>query len=406
MSGIEQSVAVIVPTYNRAELVTQTLDSLLAQTRPADEIILIDDGSTDSTAEVVADYEDRVRCLRQANTGKSAALNRAMKTVHSTHVWIMDDDDVALPNALANHLALLRSKSEIDFTYSSYCEFEGNAPPDAETVARLVECPDWGQRNFFIRTMLSFPFLMQGMLVPLHCYRRVGGFDETLTFNEDYDMILRLTRYFRGGRLPEPTFYFRLHPGPRGPGREQYTSNKEREVLYRQYNRQVFCALRDELPLDEYLPRTGEATRELDATQRRQALLQRSCVLARHAVFDKAFEDLTVVCDAREAGQPFTAREQRIFAQMLNVEAWWLRNYPRFSTAIRRFLRTRNTHAALDACARGLLWRLDQDIRCRRYRNVLTISIHLRRLLGFRRLVVTCGAGLFARFGGRVSLGQ
>ena len=94
------SVTVLVPTFNRANFLLQSLTSILGQTRPADEIIIVNDGSTDDTLELLKPYEDRVRVLSQPNAGKAAALNFGLKHATGDLVWIFDDDDIAALNAL------------------------------------------------------------------------------------------------------------------------------------------------------------------------------------------------------------------------------------------------------------------------------------------------------------------
>ena len=95
------SVTVIIPTYNRAHLLRQALDSIFRQTLTPSQVIVTDDGSTDDTREALRGYYDRIEYLPQAhNRGKAAALNAALPRVRGELVWIFDDDDVALPHSL------------------------------------------------------------------------------------------------------------------------------------------------------------------------------------------------------------------------------------------------------------------------------------------------------------------
>ena len=89
------SVSVIMPTFNRAGLIAESLRSLFEQTYPISEILVVDDGSTDNTSEVVAEFADRVRYVKRENGGKNAAINTGLTKVSGDLVWIMDDDDLA-----------------------------------------------------------------------------------------------------------------------------------------------------------------------------------------------------------------------------------------------------------------------------------------------------------------------
>src|SRR5688572_6812621 len=95
---------VIVPTFNRAAFVGETLDSLLAQSWPPGQIVVVDDGSTDGTPSALDRFGDRIEVIRKPNGGKATALNAALPLVRHGAVWIFDDDDIALPDGLERHL--------------------------------------------------------------------------------------------------------------------------------------------------------------------------------------------------------------------------------------------------------------------------------------------------------------
>ena len=93
------TVAVIIPTFNHARFLAEAIKSVLAQTRPADEIIVVDDGSTDDPAAVVAKFPT-VRLIRQDNRGLSAARNTGLRNCKASHIVFLDADDRLLPTAL------------------------------------------------------------------------------------------------------------------------------------------------------------------------------------------------------------------------------------------------------------------------------------------------------------------
>ncbi|RVU34114.1 glycosyltransferase family 2 protein [Hwanghaeella grinnelliae] len=99
-SGV--TVAVIIPTYNRAHCVGDAIDSVLNQDPPADEVIIVDDGSTDDTATVLAAYGDRIKVLRQKNAGVAAARNAGIKLADSSWAAFLDSDDLWLPGRMAS----------------------------------------------------------------------------------------------------------------------------------------------------------------------------------------------------------------------------------------------------------------------------------------------------------------
>jgi glycosyltransferase involved in cell wall biosynthesis len=106
-------VSVLIPTFNRANYIVESLESVLSQTRRPAEVIIIDDGSTDDTVERLAPYMQRIAYLRKENGGKSSALNLGMKAVTGEYVWIFDDDDIAYPDALARHAEVFASNPHI-----------------------------------------------------------------------------------------------------------------------------------------------------------------------------------------------------------------------------------------------------------------------------------------------------
>lgn len=372
------TVGVIIPTYNRAGLVTQALDSILNQTHPANEIIVINDGSADETEEVLRRYADKIHYVYQSNAGKPAALNHALSMLETDYVWILDDDDVAVADALERHLAFLEAHPETDYTYSGVWCFSGTAAPMIE------HCSLW-QRHaiahdvFFVRALEEFPCNQQTMLVPLACYRAVGPYDEQQRFGEDYEMILKLARRYRAGCIKQPTIFLRQHGGDRGPAHERFSA-VQRFDRWRPYEKRLFQHLREELELVEYLPRglSGDA---LDQSQLRRALLQRACVMARHGLFEPAFDDLEAAVFRASGAPPWSPDERRICGQMLNVEPVVLEGQGAFLQRASRLLR-QHAPALHQAAAAGLTWGGMAELRLGRYFNAIRMGGHFVRWTG------------------------
>src|ERR1035437_4414559 len=110
MASPERNIAdvcVIVPTFNRSQYLGEAIDSILNQTRPPAEIIVVDDGSTDKTSDVAKSYGDRIKYVWKENGGKPAAINLALRLAQADYVIIADDDDIMFPSGLGHLLAPL-----------------------------------------------------------------------------------------------------------------------------------------------------------------------------------------------------------------------------------------------------------------------------------------------------------
>jgi glycosyltransferase involved in cell wall biosynthesis len=128
-------VSVIIPTYNRAALLTEAVNSVLLQTYQNVEIIVIDDGSTDNTTEVMAQYGDRVRYTRRPNAGVNVARNLGLKQARGEFVALLDSDDLWAPYKLELQVRLLRHFTDAGFLFSNFQIFRGRSP---ETDLYLV----------------------------------------------------------------------------------------------------------------------------------------------------------------------------------------------------------------------------------------------------------------------------
>ena len=120
----EPTVSVVVPTYNRAELLPRALDSIIGQTFSDWEIVLVDDGSIDGTSELAATYERQLgslfRFIRQDNQGSSAARNLGIDESRGEFVAFLDSDDEFFPTKLERQLELFRRRPKLGFVYSDY----------------------------------------------------------------------------------------------------------------------------------------------------------------------------------------------------------------------------------------------------------------------------------------------
>ena len=313
-------VTAVIATFNRAHYLGEALDSVLRQTVPPAQVIVVNDGSTDSTDAVLERYGERIEVINQENGGKSRALNRAMPKVRGEYLWIFDDDDIALPQNLERHLAVLEAHPEAGFVYSAYSVILSHSDGRVEHRGR-PKMPDVPEDEIFLR-MLELNFMQQqAMLVRTRCYREVGPFDHCLEVSEDYEMNLRLARRFPGKGLDAASFLFRHHDGRRGRPGSQFAA-RERGRRWANRNRELLLRLRGELELAEYLPR-GLGAEPLDEPRRRRALLQRACVLVRCGLWEEALADLNHALVETLPGAPLSPAEQALCRRALEKYIWF-----------------------------------------------------------------------------------
>ncbi|ROO33088.1 glycosyltransferase family 2 protein [Salinisphaera orenii] len=369
-------IAVIIATYNRSHLIGETLDSVLAQTRPADELIVVNDGSTDDTAAVLRRYGDRIRVITQRNGGKSSALNCAIPQSRSHNVCIFDDDDIMLANNLATHMEVLDAHPEVDFTYCLHHVFDDTTSPDAVDRTPVKTLPDVSAPRFFNWIMES-PFLptpMQGMLIRRACLERTGLFDVELTRSQDRDMVMRLARRFRPRRIPHALWALREHSGRRGPGFDSHNAD-ERYAAWTAHKQHVFTKLRASVDIAEYVPTDIAATLVTEPRAiERYGYLQRGVIMAIHGLHQLALADLDTYLRLRDDDQRATSgAEQMLISKLTYLQAPDLALPTVYYRAVGH--RCRRHPAIAPPLLRGLYWSARRDLWRRRDPHSLRMSL-------------------------------
>ena len=301
-------VTVVVPTFNRARYLGECLGSILGQTLAPAQVIVVNDGSTDSTREVLRPFLDRIEYLEKDNGGKSTALNMAFAKVGGDYIWIFDDDDVAIPDALERHIALLERRPDLGMSYSSYYR-AGTHPDGSINPGDDVRAPRVDPECFFLRLMEANFIAHPSAVVRTEGYRKVGRFDTDLVRSQDYDMLLRLARCYLADMIHGPTFYRRYHEGSRGSQRDLFRPEHYDAKAFG-YEKIIFRRLRREADLNEFLPRDPGSTRT-QLTDDRRALLQRAAIMALKGLWTESFEDLDAAIRA-DSSKSLTGEEKRI----------------------------------------------------------------------------------------------
>lgn len=366
--------SVILPTYNRVSLLEKSLNAVLAQIDDRDEVIVVDDGSSDGTRELLARYANRIDSISQLNGGKAKALNQGLRRAQGEYVWIVDDDDIVCPTAHLDLLHLFQKEPEIDIAYGRHCRFR----QDADGNVDLLDTGYWNDcaaTELFVATLEDFFVHQPGMLVKRSLYRAVGDFDEALPRSIDYEMLIRLAYRGKAAATDKIVFHQRLHDGDRGPAANRLKAT-DRDINWVTHDARVFARLHATLPLESYLPQR----RISNARQRRQALLQRGTIMARKKHWDLAIADFNLAL--RESADPLSHDEKKIIRRATGSkygcdEAMGNPDMDKALTALRTgHPRGRELSRAL---ARGLVWRARHALLRGRAREGSQIALQAGR---------------------------
>jgi len=194
-------VSVIISTYNRAAYLPKAIDSMLAQTFRDWELILVNDGATDRTEEVVQPYlvrDRRLRYVTQANQGIASARNRALAQATGTYIAFLDDDDQWTPDKLEVQVAFMEAHSEIGMSHAALRIIRPSESPDAsaQRAAGTQEGP-----TDFEDLLCGYGIGLSTVMVRRDLLTQVSGFNASYPFNEDYDLWLRLAQRSRLWRI-------------------------------------------------------------------------------------------------------------------------------------------------------------------------------------------------------------
>ncbi len=203
---IKRSVTVVVPSFNCGRFIREAVDSALAQTVPPMEVIVIDDGSTDNTPEVMAAYapDPRVRYIRQKNAGQSSARNNGIRAAQGEFIALLDADDRWKPDKLEKQLGKF-SDDSIGVVFSGSRVFDEH-DVRSENRADESSCADMLQS-----LITSTTFIPSSVVVRKRCFDTCGLFDESLKKVEDREMWIRLAKRYRFGCTPDCLVDYRLH---------------------------------------------------------------------------------------------------------------------------------------------------------------------------------------------------
>lgn len=191
------NVSVIIPTYNRSFIIRQSVDSVLQQTYKDYELIVVDDGSTDNTCEILKPYGDKIHYEFKENGGISSARNRGLEIAQGEYIAFLDSDDFWRPEKLQRQIECFNSHPEYGLV-ATRC-LTNTVDRNFNTISidkrRRPGKSGWIYKDLFYRNFIR----TSSVVIKHECFHKVGAFDESLPRCEEIDMCLRISKNYQVG---------------------------------------------------------------------------------------------------------------------------------------------------------------------------------------------------------------
>lgn len=202
-------VSVVIPTYNRAGLIAQSIQSALAQTYRNLEIIVVDDGSTDNTKEVVAAFGPAVQYFYKTNSGPAGTRNVGIQKARGEFVAFLDSDDLWEPDKIEKQLRCFQENPRAAMVSSNFRLIDGHGRAIKDPGSE----PGYQPSDFIIKDMLRvrFPFATPAFLIRKAIFEKIGVFNEKLRISEDLDLLIRIGVNYQVGYVDEVLVSVRMH---------------------------------------------------------------------------------------------------------------------------------------------------------------------------------------------------
>ena len=202
-------VSVIIPAYNGDRYISRAIAGVMAQTYKDYEIIVVDDGSTDNTRQVLQQYGDCLKYLSQANQGVAASRNLGLRAAQGEYIAFLDQDDVFLPHKLAAQVALLEQDPNLGMVNSGW-EIVNDQEEIQSAVTPWRQIPDLSLANLIIWK----PVFLGAMMFRRSWLERSSGFDTSLEQTPDVDLVLKLAAMgCKAAWVEQTTVLYRQHEG-------------------------------------------------------------------------------------------------------------------------------------------------------------------------------------------------
>jgi glycosyltransferase involved in cell wall biosynthesis len=206
-------VSVIIPTYNRAEFIAETVESVLNQTYSNIETIIVDDGSTDNTRDVLKKYQDKIDYIYQDRSERSKARNEGVRHSQGDYIAFLDSDDVWFPTKIEKQVQILDEKPVVGVVYTGVQYIDTHGDPYVGEISWDVLKRKRPSLYEDLMTHNVISGSSSSVMIRRHCMDRVGLFDESMNACEDLDLWRRLAQHFAFYKIESPLVKLRIHMG-------------------------------------------------------------------------------------------------------------------------------------------------------------------------------------------------
>jgi glycosyltransferase involved in cell wall biosynthesis len=202
------TVSVIVPAHNAERYLRESLDSVLAQTFTDFELIVIDDGSTDRTAEILRSYGNRIVCVHQEKRGPAAARNRGLQMARGSWIAFQDSDDIWLPQKLERQAGFARAHPQYGIVTTDILWFDETGVTRPSIRDRFPIENGWVMKKLLLHNWIS----NSAVMARRECFERVGGFDEEPgVYGSDWMKWVEIAQFYQVYFIEEVLVRFRRH---------------------------------------------------------------------------------------------------------------------------------------------------------------------------------------------------
>ncbi len=236
---IKGRVSIVTPTYNRPRWLPDAIQSVLAQTYPDIELIVVNDGSTDNTEEVLEPYMDRIVYIYRENGGQGAALNTGITAATGEYICRVDDDDLYMPEKVELQVEMFQQNPQLGLVAG-----DGYIIDSEGEITDTKKVPDYSRHGAFLRLLQHCIFCQPTVMVRRECFDKVGLYKNI--YGEDYDMWLRIARHYPVAVIPEPLAMYRRHD-----------TNLSRRDMAAENNADInafICETMDDVSMEELIP--------------------------------------------------------------------------------------------------------------------------------------------------------